>query len=34
MFCKWLLPMSAVRQPAARNRSTNVLAFSDSEMPL
>jgi hypothetical protein len=33
-FCKWLLPISAVRQPWARNISMKVFAESDSEMPL
>ena len=33
-FCRWLLPISAVRQPDGRSISMKVLAASDSEIPL
>ncbi len=34
MFWMWLLPTSAVCQPATRISSTNVLALSESARPL
>ncbi len=33
-FCRWLLPISAVRYPAWRNSSTKVTACIGSGMPL